>query len=222
MSIAGVTGTIRRTGTRTGPLMFTRNVTGSAVAAGGSLPLIHLGAVARRSDSVLLICSGHNNRADALPQYPGKVLGQPYIPNTITAILNYWIADAFVLGLTSGPTVPERIGGNPAAGYDQDYLDGFGTNGYGGAVGDMRAAATPARWIDVRAGLLNTSSNPDMSAYAYNNIPITQDIIEQTGAGNRYPHFPSVRQDQLGHFNDKGHRWYAKQVYDKFIEQGLI
>jgi len=223
MSLAGVTGTIRRPGGRhSDPITFTRDTTGQTVPAGGTQPLIHLSAVARRSDSVLVVCSGHNNRLDALRAYPDHALGQPYIPNTITAIMNYWLGPNFVLGLTSGPTVPERLNGDPAAGYDQDYLDAFGTTGYGGAVGDMRAAATVANWVDVRAGLLNTSTDPDLSAYTYNNIAITADITTQTGPGKRYPHYPSIRVDMLGHHTNAGHRWYAKQIYDKFIEQGLI
>lgn len=224
MSLAGVTGVIRRTGfTRTGPLMFTRNVTGSAVPAGGTQPLIHLGAVARRSDSTLIVGFPHNNRLEALQQYPEKALGGPgnYITDKITEIFNYWLGPAFTYGGTSGPTVPERVGENPVGAFNTEYTDIFGTTGTGGETGEIITAVGAANWIDIRAGMISLSADPEVSAYAYNNLTPTAADISDAGAGKRYPG-DALRKDELGHFHPTGQNWIAYQIYNKFIAAGLI
>lgn len=216
-TLAGVVGTIRRPGGRhADPITFTRNVTGAAVPTSGWQTLTFNPGEANRAKAMLYF-GPHNSRSEALGIYQDHRLGTPYVIDTLTAMKNYnqdplqrWA----ILGLSSGPTVTERVGGNPAGAYDPEYTEIFGTTGYGGATGDIRAMAGAAHWIDIRAGLINTTSNPAVSAYAYNGITPNATDLDQTGAGKRYPGV-SLRAvgDSVGHLNAAGQAWIAHKVF---------
>ncbi len=161
-------------------------------------------------------------------------IGQPYMIEQFTAMLGFAQGKAAFLGFTSSPVVPERIDGVPGAPFEPQYLEIFGTDGYGGAMADLIELAGPERWIDVRKGMLladpardgAAANNPNLSAYAYlaSNGFISgataQDKTD-TGPGKRYPG-PSLRADTNGHLNQNGQRWVAKVIFDHMVQYGWL
>lgn len=244
--LAGVDGSVHRRdpgGSPNHSLTFTRDVTvASPTPAFGLQTLTHVPGLTHRAKNQLF-WTGHNNRSEestastygAMPpiwfQYQ---IGQPYMIEQFTKMLNYARGKAAFLGFASSPVVPERIDGVPGAAFEPQYVEIFGTDGYGGAMGDLIALAGPERWIDVRKGMLladpardgAAASDPSKSAYAYLaskgfiSGATAQDKLD-TGAGKRYPG-PSLRADSIGHLNENGQRWVAKVVFDHMVQYGWL
>lgn len=225
--LAGVTGTVRRASLFPGAaLQFTRNVTGPAVPAPGWQLLRDLAGEAQRGIPHLF-WTPHNNRAEALGPYQDRrvapLAAAPYVVNTMAAMKSYNTdpsARVAFLGLSSGPTVTERVGGNPTGAFDSEYTEIFGTTGYGGATADIMSMAGASRWVDVRAGLISLSVDPDVSAYARAGLTPTSADVDCASAGKRYPG-PSLRPagDGVGHLNPAGQAWIAHAVFTHMLTQ---